>query len=66
MSTSPESGVINLASPYSVDDTMQRLVRVLGERGGEVREILKFGALTFSVRLHQIGPFATIPRRHAQ
>ena len=29
MSTSVESGVMNLASPYSVDDTMQRLVRVL-------------------------------------
>lgn len=33
MLTSPESGVINLASPYSVDDTAQRLVRVLENAG---------------------------------
>ncbi len=33
MSTSAESGVTNLASPYSVDETMQRLVRVLEQAG---------------------------------
>ncbi len=33
MSTLPSSGVMNLASPYSVDDTMQRLVRVLEHAG---------------------------------
>ncbi len=33
MSTSDESGVTNLASPYSVDDTTQRLVRVLEQAG---------------------------------
>jgi len=33
MATSVESGVISLASPYSVDDTVQRLVRVLENSG---------------------------------
>ena len=33
MSTSTGSGVMNLASPYSVDDTTQRLVRVLEHAG---------------------------------
>ena len=33
MSASPESGVMNLASPYSVDDTTQRLVHVLEHAG---------------------------------
>jgi len=29
MPASPERGIMNLASPFSVDDTVQRLVRVL-------------------------------------
>ncbi|HME46520.1 MAG TPA: DUF302 domain-containing protein [Syntrophorhabdales bacterium] len=33
MSTPVESGVINLASPYSVDDTVQRLIPVLEHAG---------------------------------
>lgn len=33
MSALPETGIINLASPYSVDDAVQRLVPVL-ERAG--------------------------------
>ena len=33
MATSSESGVINLASPYSVDDTAQRLMAVLEHAG---------------------------------
>ena len=32
MSASPEIGVVSLASPYAVDDTTERVVRVL-ERG---------------------------------
>jgi uncharacterized protein (DUF302 family) len=33
MSPSPESGVIDLASPYAVDDTVQRVVRMLEHAG---------------------------------
>ena len=33
MATSPENGIINLASSYSVDDTTQRLVSVLEHAG---------------------------------
>ena len=33
MSASSENGVVNLASPYSVDDTMQRLIPVLENAG---------------------------------
>ena len=49
MSTSPESGVINLASPYSADDTVQRLVRVLEHAG-----------MTIFARIDQKGAAQTV------
>jgi uncharacterized protein (DUF302 family) len=33
MSSSPEIGIISLASPFAVEDTTQRVVRVIGQAG---------------------------------